>query len=47
VPVGTSRLRLTARASLDDDDLALAGRVLTEVLAAGRSRPGGDIELRQ
>jgi len=47
VPVGTSRLRLTARASLDDDDLALAGRVLTEVLAAGRSRPGGDIEPRQ
>ncbi|HEX7824563.1 MAG TPA: 8-amino-7-oxononanoate synthase, partial [Mycobacterium sp.] len=32
VPVGTSRLRLTARASLDDDDLALAERVLTEVL---------------
>ncbi|MBB5160211.1 8-amino-7-oxononanoate synthase [Mycobacterium sp. AZCC_0083] len=47
VPVGTSRLRLTARASLDDDDLALAGRVLTEVLAVGRSRPGGDIEPRQ
>ncbi|KAA0084243.1 8-amino-7-oxononanoate synthase [Mycolicibacterium sp. P9-64] len=36
VPVGTSRLRLTARASLDDDDLALAGRVLTEVLAVAR-----------
>jgi 8-amino-7-oxononanoate synthase len=36
VPVGTSRLRLTARASLDDDDLALARRVLTEVLAAAR-----------
>jgi 8-amino-7-oxononanoate synthase len=36
VPVGTSRLRLTARASLDDDDLALAGRVLTEVLLAAR-----------
>lgn len=47
VPVGTSRLRLTARASLDDDDLALAGRVLTEVLLAARSRPGGDIEPRQ
>jgi len=46
VPVGTSRLRLTARASLDDDDLALAGRVLTEVLAVGRSRPGGDIQTR-
>jgi 8-amino-7-oxononanoate synthase len=45
VPVGTSRLRLTARASLDDDDLALARRVLTEVLpAARRSRPGGDIQ---
>jgi 8-amino-7-oxononanoate synthase len=36
VPVGTSRLRLTARASLDDDDLAVARRVLTEVLAAAR-----------
>jgi 8-amino-7-oxononanoate synthase len=36
VPVGTSRLRLTARASLDDEDLALAGRVLAEVLAAAR-----------
>jgi 8-amino-7-oxononanoate synthase len=47
VPVGTSRLRLTARASLDDDDLALAGRVLTEVLAAARpSRPGADIQSR-
>ena len=34
VPAGTSRLRLTARASLDDEDLALAGRVLAEVLAA-------------
>jgi 8-amino-7-oxononanoate synthase len=45
VPAGTSRLRLTARASLDDDDLALARRVLTEVLpAARRSRPGGDIQ---
>jgi 8-amino-7-oxononanoate synthase len=45
VPVGTSRLRLTARASLDDDDLALARRVLREVLpAARRSRPGGDIQ---
>ncbi|MCU1700573.1 MAG: 7-keto-8-aminopelargonate synthetase-like enzyme [Mycobacterium sp.] len=47
VPVGTSRLRLTARASLDDDDLDLAGRVLTEVLAAVRSRSGDDIEPRQ
>jgi 8-amino-7-oxononanoate synthase len=36
VPVGTSRLRLTARASLDDDDLALAGYVLTEVLCVAR-----------
>ncbi|MDF2828283.1 MAG: bioF1 [Mycobacterium sp.] len=36
VPVGTSRLRLTARASLTDDDLDLARRVLTEVLAAAR-----------
>jgi len=45
VPAGTSRLRLTARASLDDDDLALAGRVLREVLAAARrSRSGGDIQ---
>jgi 8-amino-7-oxononanoate synthase len=47
VPVGTSRLRLTARASLDDDDLALAGRVLREVLAAARrSRSDGDIQHR-
>ncbi|BBY47809.1 8-amino-7-oxononanoate synthase [Mycolicibacterium arabiense] len=37
VPVGTSRLRLTARASLTDDDLDLARRVLTEVLATARS----------
>jgi 8-amino-7-oxononanoate synthase len=29
-------LRLTARASLADDDLELARRVLTEVLAAAR-----------
>ena len=36
VPAGTSRLRLTARASLTAEDLALARRVLTEVLA----RPG-------
>jgi 8-amino-7-oxononanoate synthase len=47
VPAGTSRLRLTARASLDDEDLDLAGRVLRDVLAAARrSRPGGDIEVR-
>lgn len=35
VPVGTSRLRLTARASLSDDEIDLARVVLTEVLAAG------------
>ncbi|PQE02153.1 8-amino-7-oxononanoate synthase [Mycobacterium sp. EPG1] len=34
VPAGTSRLRLTARASLTDDEMALARQVLTEVLAA-------------
>jgi 8-amino-7-oxononanoate synthase len=33
VPVGTSRLRLTARASLSDDEMALARGVLTEVLS--------------
>ncbi len=33
VPVGTSRLRLTARASLSDDEMALARQVLTEVLS--------------
>ena len=32
VPAGTSRLRLTARASLSDDDMALAREVLTDVL---------------
>lgn len=32
VPAGTSRLRLTARASLDADELDLARRVLTDVL---------------
>jgi 8-amino-7-oxononanoate synthase len=36
VPAGTSRLRLTARASLADDELELAHRVLTAVLAAAR-----------
>jgi 8-amino-7-oxononanoate synthase len=47
VPAGTSRLRLTARASLDDEDLALAGRVLREVLAEVRpSRSGGDIQVQ-
>ncbi|MDT5273101.1 MAG: 8-amino-7-oxononanoate synthase [Mycobacterium sp.] len=34
VPAGTSRLRLTARASLDPDDLELARVVLTDVLGA-------------
>ncbi|MET0452201.1 MAG: 8-amino-7-oxononanoate synthase [Mycobacterium sp.] len=38
VPAGTSRLRLTARASLGDDDLDLARTVLTEILAAARAR---------
>ena len=33
VPAGTSRLRLTARASLDSDELDLARRVLTDVLS--------------
>ncbi|WP_322861060.1 8-amino-7-oxononanoate synthase [Mycobacterium europaeum] len=36
VPAGTSRLRLTARASLDAAELDLARRVLTDVLAATR-----------
>ncbi len=36
VPAGTSRLRLTARASLTDDDLELARTVLTDVLVAAR-----------
>src|SRR5271155_1319711 len=36
VPAGTSRLRLTARASLDADDLELARGVLTDVLHAAR-----------
>src|SRR6201999_4297466 len=33
VPAGTSRWRLTARASLSDDEMALARVVLTEVLS--------------
>lgn len=37
VPAGTSRLRLTARASLTDDEMDTAREVLTTVLA-GRSR---------
>jgi 8-amino-7-oxononanoate synthase len=36
VPAGTSRLRLTARASLEDAELEVARRVLTEVLAVAR-----------
>jgi 8-amino-7-oxononanoate synthase len=32
VPAGTSRLRLTARAALSEDEMTLAGRVLAEVL---------------
>jgi 8-amino-7-oxononanoate synthase len=36
VPPGTSRLRLTARASLTDAELDLARRVLTAVLSGGR-----------
>lgn len=36
VPAGSSRLRLTARASLSDADLDLARSVLTDVLAAAR-----------
>jgi 8-amino-7-oxononanoate synthase len=33
VPAGTSRLRLTARASLSEDEMAVARTVLTEVLS--------------
>nr|WP_072847187.1 8-amino-7-oxononanoate synthase [Rhodococcus tukisamuensis] len=33
VPAGTSRLRLTARANLTDQEMALIGEVLTDVLA--------------
>lgn len=36
VPAGTSRLRLTARASLSPDDVELARRVLTAVLSVTR-----------
>jgi 8-amino-7-oxononanoate synthase len=36
VPAGTSRLRLTVRASLDPDELELARRVLTDVLSGAR-----------
>jgi 8-amino-7-oxononanoate synthase len=38
VPEGTSRLRLTARATLTDDDLALVRTVLAEVLAPAVAR---------
>jgi 8-amino-7-oxononanoate synthase len=37
VPAGTSRLRLTARASLTEDELSLAREVLVEVLATARA----------
>ncbi|HZQ32538.1 MAG TPA: 8-amino-7-oxononanoate synthase [Mycobacterium sp.] len=37
VPAGTSRLRLTARASLSDDELDTAQRVLTDVLRSART----------
>jgi 8-amino-7-oxononanoate synthase len=36
VPPGTSRLRLTARASLSDEELDTATRVLTDVLSTAR-----------
>ncbi len=36
VPAGTSRLRLTARAALTDDEIAVATGVLTEVLGLQR-----------
>jgi 8-amino-7-oxononanoate synthase len=38
VPAGTSRLRLTARASLSSDDLDVAGRVLTDVVSTARAQ---------
>lgn len=37
VPAGTSRLRLTARAALSDDEMALAREVLTDVLGTVRT----------
>ena len=36
VPAGTSRLRLTARAALTDDDMEVASRVFTAVLGGDR-----------
>lgn len=41
VPVGTSRLRLTARASLSSDEIELACRVLVDVLSEVRSGARG------
>jgi 8-amino-7-oxononanoate synthase len=41
VPVGTSRLRLTARASLSSDEIELACRVLGDVLAGVSSEARG------
>ena len=41
VPVGTSRLRLTARASLSSDEIELACRVLVDVLAGVPSEARG------
>ncbi|GFG49124.1 8-amino-7-oxononanoate synthase [Mycolicibacterium agri] len=37
VPAGTSRLRLTARASLSEDEMTLARAVLSEVLSTART----------
>jgi len=37
VPAGTSRLRLTARASLSDDEVELSRQVFAEVLGIARS----------
>lgn len=37
VPAGTSRLRLTARASLTEDEMTVASRVLTEILSTARN----------
>nr|MBA2308983.1 8-amino-7-oxononanoate synthase [Pseudonocardiales bacterium] len=39
VPVGTSRLRLTARATLTDEELDKVDGVLAEVLAQVRGTP--------
>ncbi len=38
VPEGTSRLRLTARADLTDDEMAIIGTVLDEVLLTAREK---------